>query len=621
MRCTYNGYTFGHTAETVAFSLRPNLDASGRTVKDVTYRISVRERITDALTTDAIVVDAIRMLSKSGGRLWYKGRGFGDIEINVQTNIYRDVSWGPHTISVACVAVGAGKAVDLTWEVEFTTVNCEDAETKAGSILSFNYSISYAIDDLGYTTRNYTSTLVVAGTRISPGDKRQPFVADFYRDKTLPAIPKFFARTSQSFNSSLDKLTLTTSVTDTQLPPQLPPVQAVKGSVDHSWVSEGWTKWTATLAATYDIVTGGDVNSILNSFSELVKYRVAIAKRMVVGTGVDFDAPPNGAPPKGAPVVVIPVSATISEPNIHGKPQVRISLSYMAAGIGLYEIMRSGGLFRYEYAPTEAKWDVWFKSVQAAMLPRGSAMLALKVSDDSIIDACGQSTSLNPGTNPTKSPAPTVATLQDAELRAGQFGDDSSPGFFSRLAANIEEAIKSAFPKPTPNGSWLHYEIQCRITAETGRMVGNCLPNLPLPLSGANSRSGAWNVMGPLPAGPPADRGPFPPLIDQLYGSLGPVGGQTFYQQRVRPILYVTITGRALRVGYEIPCPELVTINGKKPVLVGQPWFESSVVASTMTPIYRATWSLTYAFIDGPDPAADGNPTKAVPTPPNPFLS
>ena len=55
-------------------------------------------------------------------------------------------------------------------------------------------------------------------------------------------------------------------------------------------------------------------------------------------------------------------------------------------------------------------------------------------------------------------------------------------------------------------------------------------------------------------------------------------------------------------------------MNGKVPVLVGDPVFNTGVVGNALYPIYGANWRLTYLFTEGDIPAG------RVPTPPNPVL-
>src|SRR5688500_2912750 len=127
MRCEYNGYEFGPTAETIGFAVRPQLDPAGRTVSHATYTITVRENINQGSVdaTDAHVQNASARLSRNGGNLFYLGRGFGDIRVNIGK--VKDVKWGPVTKEISCKCVGGGLTTELTWTVEFNYPNCEDA--------------------------------------------------------------------------------------------------------------------------------------------------------------------------------------------------------------------------------------------------------------------------------------------------------------------------------------------------------------------------------------------------------------------------------------------------------------------------------------------------------------
>lgn len=615
MVLNYNGVAWGPSTETVSFSVRPNPDPARRTVMSATYTVTVRETIADTDPTDPVLLAKIEKLTRPGGRLRYVGRGFGDLEINLAGDTQKDVSWGPWTKEIVCAPVGAGRAVELTWTFEVTTVNCADGLTAAGAVLAFSYTVEYAVDKDGYSTRNYEATLTIAQTRKRVDDKTLSATADAHRDKIVPAPLPGFRRESQSFRLSADKCTVTASVRDVQMPPNLPPAGVVDGSIEHSWQSLELFKWAGSFGATYDIARDdGDPFQAVEHFRDLALKRIGAAKKMVIdadavagivaagGGGGGFLGKFFGGAGAGRPVVVYLRGASASEPNVLGRTQVKLGIQYLAVGCSFSEILRSGGL----WVPTDAvgttlgRWARWSKTVPTLFSPRGQVGLRLDPKEDAIVDACV------PGATPVTQGQQTSL----ANTPPGIFGSVASAGA-AVLAGGAARSLFGAFPAPTAENSWIEYKCFSEIRSDTGRVLGSTLPTDPL--TQQRSTGGAWDVTKGVPAGPPPNSSPFPPL-DGITGRASG-GGGAFVHQRTRPTLYVTISGYALRGGFDIPVPELVEVNGTAPVLVGTPVFRTGIAAHTQVPIVYATWSLTYAFVE-----EQGVTTRGIPTPPNPYL-
>src|SRR4051812_18316845 len=119
MLCRYNGYTFGPSAETVAYSIKQQPDPAGRTVSHAQGSLTIREYITHATLAglEEYAANAVALLSRNAGKFDYGGRGFGNISLNRNPNAL-DVKWGPWPREVSCKCVGAGLTTELTWTVE-----------------------------------------------------------------------------------------------------------------------------------------------------------------------------------------------------------------------------------------------------------------------------------------------------------------------------------------------------------------------------------------------------------------------------------------------------------------------------------------------------------------------
>lgn len=596
--CEYNTYVFSPAAYTSAFNVRPNPDPAQRTVMTATYVMTVVDYITadDDIPADGdpgmdpVVAAVVALLTRNGAVLKYRGRGFGNHVINAGGGRY-DVKWGPWTKDIGLECNG-GRTVKITWTVEWTTVNCPDGLTKAGTILQFTYAVGYEIDKEGYTTRSYDATLTIAQTRKGVADKTLQASADEHREKMLPALHPGFRRESQSHRLSLDKCTLTVSVRDTQMPANMPPDGVVDGSIEHTWQStvNQWV-WAGTISASYDIARKeGKATDAIGHFSRLVEERLAEATRMVCDSPggvaaalaasgrIGGGAPPGGlkaghgifgfakyvgdawargrapaaappAPPPAPgrmPVYVYLRGGGAAETNVLGRLQVRLNFQYGAVGCSFGEILRSGGLWRpFDAAAGVKGWKEWAASIPTVMGPRGHALLRFDPKEDSLVDACV------PGAVPKVPGAQTVRPLD------GQGG------------APLQTLFGGLLKPPTRENSWIDYRTAVTVHADLGRAAGRTLPTAPL----ARGQGNEWGASAGQTAGSE---------------------GASFVHQRGKPMMYVTLTGTALRGGWEIPLPELTAVNDAKPVLVGRPMFRTEVAGYAQVPIMRAEWSLTY---------------------------
>ena len=586
----YNGYAFNETTETVAYSVQPVYDASRRTVTASTFTMTLKWLIADEILTSAEAADIVARLQRPAGELIYEGRGFGAERVN--RGRVQDVDWGPRPGEVKFTP-HAGKATECQWTVTFTIPTCGDAVYEG--IREFCFTVDYAQDASGYSTRTYNATVKIAQTRRAVDDRRVRETADDYYEKIVPAKIPGFRRESQTRRLSLDRNELTVTVVDVELPPAVLPSGLISASVEHTYSAVPNTnlkRWTGSFSASYEVATrDGNVGAAVQDFFALTKDRITRARSMTAdGVG--------GAPgaPVGDTLIITTFSAT--DGNVYGRQTARFTLGYTIAGVSLTEILKYGGLWTPWNGPGASRtWAGWHASVPHAFGPRGNADLVFRASDDRILDLCGVASTVTPSSPPSdQTPSGNRINVAARAIAQG--------------AVSARDALQQAFPPPGPEKSWLDYRQYVSITADTGRVVGNTLPTAPL--SADAGGQGTWNALAdPLPRSGP-QRTPFPPLSN-LLGGQG--AGSAFVQQRTSPTLYVSLHGYAVRVNHEIPCPELVTVNGKSPTLVGRPEFHAGVVGNAQYPVYAASWRLTYVFAEGQDL------TGRVPVPPNPTLA
>lgn len=602
---SYNGYNFpaAETIETLAYKLTATYDSARRTVTDTTFDMTIRWHIAAVGlgTTAAECEDMVARLQRPAGILQYSGRGFGVGQVVNRGNVW-DADYGPRPGTIELEPAGNGLVIRCTWTVQFRIATCPDAVYK-NAVREFCFAYDYQVDRSGLTTRTYKGHVSIAVTRTSVDSRVVPDSADRFLEDITPAPLLGFRRESQTRSLSEDKATLHLTVVDVEWPAFAPPPGSVDAQFEHTYSTQpgNWAKWSGTMTGTYEIVRskgiGRDTQQAIQDFLTTADARLDRVATMIVGAGL-AGILPGGVEGAGRPVTrkgIIPISFSVTEPNVFGRRQVRISMSYFVAGVGLSEILNKGGL----WTNGGSQYNHWQATTPTLFLARGISNLVFDPkTEDRIVDLCGA--------------APLVVTPGATITVGGPLRPPSGPGAPGAPPANLNlsNQIQQIFPPPQPQASWIEYKNGITVHPDTGRVVGTTLPSSPL--STDRPKTTAWDSLRGITPGLPAG-GLFPPL-----GSMNSSqsGGETFVQQRIKSTMYVTLAGHAVRVGYPIPIPELVSVNGKTPVLVGQPAFVQQVVGNAIVPVYAARWSLTYVFTDD-----GGIPTLPISVPPNGFLA
>jgi hypothetical protein len=598
MKAEYNGYRFSPAAETTALNITPKDDPAGRTVAYCVYAITIKDYLNvpysaeldtapGALgaTSSSLGAQAVARLTKHAGAFYYEGRGVGDLTINTGGR-QKDVIWGPKVKGMTFKPHGAW-TTEFTWSVEVAIPTCDDAKF-AFALMEFNYRISFEKDRQGYTTRVYSGHLRIPQTRAAVGSLTLSDSADAYLERIYPPLLPGFRRIPGSWALSEDKCRGDFTITDEQMPGHAPPPGCIEARLNHTYTSSSLGQWSGTLSGEYTLAKGNGPEPAVAAFVEMLEDRMRLARRMRVGEALD---PASSTPiPRGRPVEPILTGASVSEVDVYGHLEVRISASYLVAGVGLSAILQKSGLWAVPLKGGPDSWRLWATSagIPEALGARGHAKLVFNPREDVIVDLCG----------PAATPAPpTVPTTPTSVL----------PAVISAGAGEIEGALSAIFPKPSPGASWLHYVCTVAVHAlgGTGGIPVTTLPPSPLADPRTIQRA-AFDLYGAGVEG--GAKGPIPGL-GELTALNSQSGGETTVQQRARPQLAVTITGQALRAGYAVPMPEVVTINGKKPLIIGEPLFSQRVVLNGINaPIVRADWSQTYLFTD--DTTGGGAPAE-----------
>jgi hypothetical protein len=572
----YGGFTFPANTETTGITVIPQYDQAGRTV--VYNRIKINLRCVLAGTAiDVAVRNVVRILSKPAFPFFYAGRGYG---LGVNVGGVRDVVWGPKPSEATVKPLGGGNAVELTWSVEVAIPDCADARYQFGA-LEYNFSLNYDIDASGYTTRTYSGHLRVPMTRRAPNDRRLPDSVDSYREDVYPPLILGFRRIPGSWAINAAKDTINFSCQDVQMPPTAPWPGIVECSADHtlSCPPRQFYIWNGTISGTYEVARNGTatIADARNAFFQLVKDRINYTRRTLAGGGSELRT--SGASKSSA--TVMPVSFSMTEPNIYGRTVAKFSLSYAVNNAKLQDMLVASGMWRG--APGGRDFKGWADSLKGTVMSaRGHAGLTFSVNDDRIVDLC--------------QPGPVTLDL-GGRTPGRDFGSGPIP--------------PDVFPEPDPDSSWVVYTNSIYLETDNGTVEVRTLPTEAREAGGdlyggatpAATNAGLGAFEGIYTAGQQTSPFFFPPPRKPDEQKKGGLDKKQPPQRRARQSGALYMIGRAVRIRYAIPSPTATrwgtaTLTPANRADRGE-GFWTGVIGNAVWPVSAARWRLRY-LIDLP---------------------
>lgn len=223
-----------------------------------------------------------QLLSKAGGQLQVKHDGWGPNAPYLTLggsvgNQVRDVSMGPRPRVLTWNPIGNTAAVEVVWECEFSLPICDGQSPPNFTGLSaFNYSITFDINEGGFTTRRINGYIEIAMMR---NGRTIVDSADRYRHKVMFEKPPNFERVA-TFDISLDKRRGTFSITDTEIESPNPyPVGARKIDAKHrvGWRRGNSSQLMNSITASIQTYPGIPKMRAWLIFNEIVTRRMAYA--------------------------------------------------------------------------------------------------------------------------------------------------------------------------------------------------------------------------------------------------------------------------------------------------------------------------------------------------------
>jgi hypothetical protein len=586
MVCRYNGFDFNNgSTVTTGFSVEPVEDEAGRTTIYNLYKLAFRTTFAGTDTT-VIAVAARQALTKYGAPFEYSGRGLGDLSIN--TGVVRDVKFGPKPRELSFNVLGPGNAIELEWSIEVAVPDCPDARYRFFP-LALSWTVTFDITD-GYTTRTIAGYLDVPMTRIGPGNRGLADSVDAYRERLVPPPVEGFRRRYGPWQINDAKTRLSFSIIDEEMGANIPPAGVIKANASHHGASSaaGLRQWQGVISGEYELDKKADATIAAAAFFALCRARIDHLAAALRRSGKDD------------PRSIIPIVFTFDEPELYGRRKAAFSLGYSWTG-SVGTVLGDSGLWR---PVPGSNWRAWQLVMnQAASHARGLAKLTFDVGDDKIIDLCVGNQVVNLVGNRGVPQADRPFQVND--YRAARQGVDG--GGFAEL-------IRSTFPPPSPQSSWISYQSELFIEVDNGTVMHRLLPAAALQaaddiLGSVSDIAGeVWDaIKDPLPSTRPGGGN----VLDN------DIGNPFRPQRRVHgmPVLY--LVGKAVRAGFPVPVPRLVYVNGVKPIPAnrldrGEGYSQGVKFAAGDTPVFTSRWKLRFVL--------PSLPSGTLPIPPNPIL-
>ena len=557
---SYNGYSMPNSIRTIQFSGEPVEDEAARTIIFVRYRIGLQWEVVADFggNIDTTMASLKRLLMQQGAAFVYNNRGFGAaFQINTGNDAVYDVQGGPKPIAFDFKPKGVNRACTVTWTVEICLpIHCNQVIAYEHVVMAFNFSVRYHINKHGYTTRTITGYWQIPKLKKSAGG-RDIQIADDFLDQCLPASLVNFQRTDRDCLHSFDKTRVDFTVVDEEMTDNNLPPGVTEARASHTLESDfqrGFINWTGTISASYAVQRDTDKKKAWDYFLNLCADRMRVARASLT---LDAGQLIQDQQKPGQAGMLIATGVKILEPELYGVQNVSFALTYTKIGEARQIIganMNFGGLWR---PVPDSDWQSWYDSLKgSAVGNRGNANLMLNTSDDYIIDLCTSATPVEPQQ---------TATFQGGDLFGYQSGIDSLQ------------------PDPSPGASWLLYEPETEVIDQHHAVVSHSLTD-------------QFTAPYTQDSGNLSDRGYRP--------DAKPDTPTDAVQYRAPGTLTVYLSGRAIRVWYEVPRPKLVSFRGNAVKEMNDEahgcYWRCKPIArwGTNIPVFYAQWRFRY-IIEG----------------------
>lgn len=589
----YNGVTFNALYESKVTG-RPVPDDSGRTNKCIEYTFDVHSTVggVSGVTDETLEVWRIS-LQHPGGELRYKDKGFGGFGIggggadqqgfivNDEDGVVRDVMWGPKPKLLEFTPIGDKNAAKVHWQCVVNVPECGELERShfSESIMAFGYEVTRAHDGDGYETITITGYIEIPLTW-NYNDRNVNDSADNYWERIYPQPPDGYKPVRRERKLSQDRRRLDfTIVWEEQPVGGLPRgCVAANGGMRVASSNKGMVVWNGNISASYTVAKDQRKSWAWDAFFALIHDRLTHIRKNSDKTDDGDDT--------------LLLTRFAFDEGLYQTRETSFEVDFVF-GSSLNKILLGSGIWR---PIPETNAQQWKASVGQFSSAYGGPVSVFRHEDDVIIDLC---------------------LAEDADINFGVGAQRPQP-------APTKPMVE--FGKPGKKHSWIEYVNRIGTRVLSGVVKHKPIPDVVTDIE-QQARAGALaNLMN---KGAVSTEGLVQAIgiianlqFDQLAAALdnktegvtprGPRDQGDSFEQARNPDMEIVMAGYAVRAGFHIPIPELISISGNVAIPVDQRTNHFTVGNFGGVPLYYASWELVYDMKDLPPPKEIAYPTNPM---------
>jgi hypothetical protein len=522
-----------------SIDITPQWDDAQRTITDCEIEIKVKAYVYNAAgtgSTDAQATALYQQLTTPCQTLKYTQKGFGGqtgtgLVVNGTDGGPQDVAYGPKPKLASFVPLGGSAAVGnvaaiVEWSVTTRIPMCPDA-TFMGNIMAFNYDASFSIDGAtGMTRVDWSGYLEIPVTR-GAGTRQILDNADSYRERLAAPVAPGWRRVNQEFKLDKSKRRLDFSWTDQEIPY---PFQTNLTDEDAeevvTWQRANLPLFTGRISARMTVAPDQPKTVAIDRFKTLVASRLGQGKDgKIAGVGKNPD------------------KSTTFLDGIEIRESIltntwNFAATFRIIGTSLDQIFKITNIA----APIkDLSWSAWINSLNASAFNiRGIANARFVNAMDNVIDLC------LPGLEPPD------AAMNTGAVSKLQTLPPAGPVLKAVDKPPQIAGVRQARQFVDPDASWVAYQVAIEIDEDDRLAVHK-------PLNAANTVATNQDSSGSAAGG--ANDVMVGAQVENAATSVSAKIPDVI-QRLSAPTYKIRLSGRAIRLGYRIPTPRLVTVGG-----------------------------------------------------------
>lgn len=534
-------------------------------------------------TTDPLMLELRLRLLANAAPLVYSQKGYGTFTVNSpdRANNTWDVAFGPHPELVSFQPLGEGRSALVSWKVTCHIVPSR-AEPLFQGVIAFTRSDDLSYDDKGYLAYTVKGELEIAAT-VRPPFNQIDFVRDRVDSLLNPLVPIGWKPQRRDFNYSEDNRVCNFVFAWEEMAPGGLPLACTDAGGEYVYnnTNKGFNKWNYTLRATYYVRKDIRRNSAWLRFVLLYRNRNPIR----------FGAANRDK--------VILTGLRVSEGLYSDSKRTEFEANWTVIGLALRQVLIGSSTWR---RIPDSDYRLWRAGVN--ITPVGPLPVVPGVDPDTIAALPGGNWRAMGDISGWRSWAREAGRLAakdaiidirhqpaaDAHLLArnlldivGDVDEKDHPTFQQQQGIPQSQAdldLLEMMLLPNPEFSWADYN--CEIFAELD-------PGLAIhkPLPQADDVADSFATLDYQDAEYPKSQ--------KDYTLKSNSTGSDVVQRMATSTYRICVRGFAIRAGYPIPIPGLVSFAGKTPTpLYPQRVWRQSQANISGIPINFARWELWY---------------------------